>query len=213
MGLSHRIDTWINGYPDGTVRRLLHRSPIHLWRVGLSRVVAGTFLILTSTGRRSGHPLHTPLVPHPLGGTVYVWCPYGKRGQWCRNVIADPVVTVQDGTGTWAARAMRPDDDREVARLHALLLDFDEGLLRRYAAAEGIGASADDFVAHKDRLHLFRLVPEPGPSPAPLRADLAWLWVAVPVSATLTTVAARYAARWMRAGRLPERAQSPVAAS
>lgn len=195
MGLSQRLGTWINGYPDGRVLRLVHRVPIPLWRLGLRRAVTGTFLILTTTGRKSGRAVHTPLMPHRMDSSVYVWCPYGDRGQWCRNVLTDPLVTVQDASGTWAAHATRPADDAEVARLHALLLAFDEGQLQHYASGEGFGASADDFVAHKDRLHLFRLDPVPEASPTPLRADLAWVWVAAPLVATFTAAAATYAAR------------------
>jgi deazaflavin-dependent oxidoreductase (nitroreductase family) len=185
VNLSQHIDSWISGYPDVPTRRLLHRIPVLLWRLGLQRPIGGTFVILTSTGRRSGQPVHTPVMPHRVDGSVYVWCPYGDRGQWCRNVQADPVVTVQDANGTWAARATRPDDAGELARVHARLLDFDPGLLHRYLESQGVGASAEDFVAHQDRLHVFRLAPTSAPSPAALRADLVWVWALAPIVAAL----------------------------
>lgn len=197
--LTQHVGTWVNGYPKGRLLRLVHRLPVPLWRLGMHHAVAGPFLILTSTGRRSGRQVHTPLMPHPMDGTVYVWCPYGERGQWCRNVLADPVVTVQDASGTWSARATRPDDDAEVARLHTLLQDFDARQLRDYASSEGLGPSRDDFVAHRNRLHVFRLDPVSEPSPEPLRGDLTWLWVVAPLVATLSAMGARYAAH-RRAG-------------
>ena len=199
VNLSQRIDSWISGYPDVHTRRLLHRMPVLLWRLGLQRPIAGTFLILTSTGRRSGQPVHTTVMPHRIDGSVYVWCPYGERGQWCRNVQADPIVTVQDAYGTWAARATRPDDASELARVHGRLLDFDPALLHRYLESQGLGASAEDFVAHQDGLHVFRLDPTSAPSPAALRADLVWVWALAPIVAALAAAAASRVVR--RRGR------------
>lgn len=56
--------------------------------------VAGWFLVLTTTGRRSGLPRRTPLNYAILDGRVYLLSGFGRRADWCRNLTADPRVTL-----------------------------------------------------------------------------------------------------------------------
>jgi len=66
--------------------------------------VAGYFLVLTTTGRRSGLPRRTPLNYAILDGRVYLLSGFGSRADWYRNLCASPEVTlalpgrVVDGT-------------------------------------------------------------------------------------------------------------------
>jgi len=188
--VAQRLDTWLSGYPDIVARRLLHKAPVLLWRLGLGRLVGRPLMLLTTTGRTSGRPRHTPLAAHRMGGRTYAWCPYGGRGHWYRNLTANPVVTVQTAEGARSARAVRIDDDAEVADLYGLLKGFDAALLHRYLESEGIADSVSDVVANKGRLHLVRLAPTLGPGPDPLKADLPWVW-ALPAFALLWTIANR----------------------
>ena len=56
--------------------------------------VAGWFLVLTTTGRRSGLPRRTPLNYAILDGRVYLLSGFGRRADWYRNLIANPRVTL-----------------------------------------------------------------------------------------------------------------------
>ena len=56
--------------------------------------VAGWFLVLTTTGRRSGLPRRTPLNYAILDGRVYLLSGFGRRADWYRNLTADPHVTL-----------------------------------------------------------------------------------------------------------------------
>jgi len=105
-----QVGDWMNRYPDVAARRLLHRAPITLWRLGLGRIVGHPFVLLTTTGRTSGEPRRTPLAAHRIGDRMYVWDPYGSRAHWFLNLTAHPVVTVQSAEGTRAARAERLAD-------------------------------------------------------------------------------------------------------
>ncbi|MEU5781656.1 nitroreductase/quinone reductase family protein [Micromonospora lupini] len=66
-------------------------------------------LLLTTTGARTGAPHTTPLGYLPDGGErVLVVASAGgapQDPQWFRNLLADPLVTVEDGVFTYRARA------------------------------------------------------------------------------------------------------------
>lgn len=187
--LDQRIDEWARQDPAAPGRRELLRLPIVLWRLGVGRLVArfevrgGHLVLLTVTGRASRLPRHTPVIAHVVGGRTYVWCPYGGRSQWYRNLIANPLATVQSRGGPQVMRAATIEDDEAVEVL-AELRRFDALWLRLYLDAEGIADTPQDIVRNKHRLHLRRLDPTPEEGPPALEADLAWLWlVAVAVAA------------------------------
>jgi len=54
----------------------------------------GYFLMLTTTGRRSGLPRQTPLNYAILDGQIYVLSGFGARADWYLNLTADPRVTL-----------------------------------------------------------------------------------------------------------------------
>ncbi len=56
--------------------------------------VVGWFLVLTTTGRRSGLPRRTPLNYAILDGRVYLLSGFGRRADWYRNLADDPRVTL-----------------------------------------------------------------------------------------------------------------------
>jgi deazaflavin-dependent oxidoreductase (nitroreductase family) len=185
--LEERLDAWTVRHPNAPVLRVPLRLPIVLWRLGLGPLVArfgvrrGYLVVLTVTGRSSGVPRHTPVVPHVVGGQTYVWCPYGGRSQWYRNVIADPVVTVQSRRGTQVMRAVGIEDVDEANEVVSELRRFDAAFLRSYLAAEGIADTPEDIARNKQRLHIRRLEPVQEEGPPVLEADLVWLWL-VPVA-------------------------------
>ena len=73
---------------------LLHRVGIR----GVERVLGIDWLLLTTTGRRSGRPHVVMLdaVGHdPATDTYYVQPAEGRRADWVRNVAANPDVTAE----------------------------------------------------------------------------------------------------------------------
>jgi deazaflavin-dependent oxidoreductase (nitroreductase family) len=173
--LAERVDAWVTAYPDARVRRLVFRAPLALWRLGLGPMVGHAFVLLTTRGRTSGLPRRVALTPHRMRGHLYVWDPYGERSQWFRNVRADPIVTVQDASGTWTARAVGVGDDQEATELHELLERFGRRQLGAYCEVLGIAGTAATFAANRDRLHIARLEPVSQPGPEPLTADRWWV--------------------------------------
>ena len=83
-----------------TLRRVLFRAPIWLYRLGLGGLLGRRLVLVTHTGRRSGRPRQVVL--EVLGqeresGGFLVASGYGPRSQWFRNILVDPRVRFQVG--------------------------------------------------------------------------------------------------------------------
>jgi deazaflavin-dependent oxidoreductase (nitroreductase family) len=104
-------------YPTGIVR-LLMRLPVLFYRLGLGDVMnAARFLMLTTRGRRTGLARATPVEYRRHGNKLYVISGWGKRPHWFQNLLADPVVTVQQGRHVFPARASVVDSRGEALRV------------------------------------------------------------------------------------------------
>ena len=205
--LHDRIEDWLAGYPDTLPVRLMHRAPMLLWRLGLGRIEGDG--VLTTTGRTSGLPRRIVIGGTRIDGRLHLWNPYGARAHWYRNLVADPIVTFQDGQGTWTARAVHPTDHDEAVAHYATL---ERGIGRRfheYLADLGVEDSPEGFARDIERLHVVRLDPVDEPGPPALKPDLTWVW---PVSATvgLTGLLARRSRRLAIAGAVATSATLPI---
>ena len=161
-------------------RTMLH-APLALWRLGLGPLAGRVWMVVTTVGRSSGLPRHTVVYPHVVDGRTYLWCPYGNRAQWYRNVMVDPGVTVQWRHGTEVLRAVPLADEAEAVRVVAALRRFAESWFQGYLGDLGLQGDPEEIHENWKRLHLRRLEPAPPNTigPPPLEADLVRLW-AVP---------------------------------
>lgn len=95
--------------------------PVH---AGLIRALRGYFsrargwVLLTTTGRKTGLPREVLLPCSRTDGFVLVMSTYGHRSDWMRNLRANPHVTVTHGGRVLAARAEVVED---LARKRALV--------------------------------------------------------------------------------------------
>jgi deazaflavin-dependent oxidoreductase (nitroreductase family) len=67
-------------------------------RIALSRLGGMTTVLLTTTGRKTGQPRHTPLIAIPEGGSLLLIASnFGKPGHpaWSTNLIAHPDAIVR----------------------------------------------------------------------------------------------------------------------
>ena len=74
--------------------RTLNRVVEPMVRAGLGspRIAPGGFIVLETTGRKSGRKFRTPLAATRLGDYVLVATFRGKRSQWVLNLAAEPRV-------------------------------------------------------------------------------------------------------------------------
>ncbi len=99
--------------------REINRRAIAQFRAGgeIEGMQRDRLVLLTTTGRRSGQPVTTPLMFHRDGDRVLVIASNigaPAHPDWYLNLVADPAVTVEIGDETYAATATPlTGDERE----------------------------------------------------------------------------------------------------
>lgn len=174
-------------YPaKGTLSRLLFKTPLFLWRAGMGpllshpRMGGSRMLAITTLGRKSGLPRHTVLSCASSGGKDYVCSGWGTRSDWVKNILENPRVTVQVGRRTYTARAYRVKDLEEFSQVaEQMFLTGGDSHFEPWLEAYGISLDQEDMIAKRDRLHVFGFKPTEGEGPAPLKADLRWIWLLI----------------------------------
>ena len=81
------------------------------------------YCYLTTTGRRSGRPHRIEIWFAASGDTVYLLAGGGRSSDWVRNLIAEPIVTVELGGEVRRARARLVTADAEDERARSLVAD------------------------------------------------------------------------------------------
>lgn len=160
-------------YPSHPALRALFRLPILLYRLGFGPLVGRTFMILTTTGRKSGLPRRTAIEHHTYQGRKYIMNGYGLRSDWCRNLLADSRVTVQTADGVERCRARRLITDEELRQAYGFVES--SPAFRWFVKALGFEPTLEQFLAQKDRWWLMTFDPTDEPTPPPLTADLWWV--------------------------------------
>lgn len=177
-------------YPQG-VGRWLMRLPLLLHRLGLGDLVnAARILVLTTRGRKSGLPRHTPIEYRQHGSKIYLVSAWGTRPHWYQNLLAHAPVTVQQGRKQFSASAHVVTNSGEALRVLNLFRRtapvIYDALLSRMSDRPDIAPRTLPEIT--DRITIVRLTPEPGASNLPpLPANLVWVWAAgLIVGATIT---------------------------
>lgn len=89
-----------NANPPRGVRRLLWRTPIWFYRLGLGGLFGKRMLLLHHTGRSSGLPRENVLEVvdyEEVTNTFYVASGFGKKSDWYRNIVKQPQVSITLG--------------------------------------------------------------------------------------------------------------------
>ncbi len=183
-------------YPNpGTLNRLLFKSPLIGWRMGLGGILGSSMLVLTTWGRKSHLPRHTMLSYTPMPGTIYVGAGWGRRCEWYQNLLVDPHVTLQ----VWSeavtgsknelvipSLARRVTEEDEFRRVSMRLFETGgDTHFRPYLQSLGVSYDHEDMVAKRDRFHQVALDLQPVESdtrrladnfPAAMEIDLQWVW-------------------------------------
>ncbi|MBZ0295961.1 MAG: nitroreductase family deazaflavin-dependent oxidoreductase [Anaerolineae bacterium] len=161
-------------YPAGGWRKFFFRLPLFAWRSGWAFLLPRNFLILTTTGRKSGTARHTMVEHSIISGTIYLASGWGDRPQWVRNLEADANIVVQPVRGgLLRGRARRVTDAKEMAALYEPMRH--SPVWESWLASWGIEPTVEDFVAKRDRMVVYAIDPADVPAPAPLKQDLRWL--------------------------------------
>jgi deazaflavin-dependent oxidoreductase (nitroreductase family) len=170
--------------------RIVARVPQLAFRVGLGPVVGRTFMLLTTTGERSGAPRTTMVAFAEVDGVVYAGAAYGRRTQWYRNLLADPLVTVRTAAGAVAmtARPVRAEGElrRAIERLRRR-----PWFLRSYLASQGLPTAIEELVELRERVLLVAFEPSSEPGPPSPEPDLVWVCPALGAALALRSARRR----------------------
>lgn len=96
--------------PRGFLRLFL-KFPVllhHLGMGGWERMIGAQWMLITTTGRKSGKPRETMVDVMDydrIADTYYIEAAYGTRADWYRNIQKNPVFHAQVGNRKFAARA------------------------------------------------------------------------------------------------------------
>jgi deazaflavin-dependent oxidoreductase (nitroreductase family) len=169
------------------------RVPQLAWHLGFGRIVGRFFIVITTRGRKSGRPRHTMTFYAPSSDRIYAACLYGPSSDWFRNLLANPVCTVQTAEG------IRSMSGRPVTTTEELATAVSgRGVSRRIMrAGYGRADPRDAFERLRDTpLVAFHSSPELGPEPLEPR----WPWAAPVMFASASAVVVVALVRRKRVG-------------
>jgi deazaflavin-dependent oxidoreductase (nitroreductase family) len=142
----------------------LFKIPVLFYGLGLP--LSGDFiLLLTTTGRKSGRPRHTPVEyrREPAARHYIVVAGWGGNTDWKKNIEANPHVFVQAGRRKFAAVA-EPLSDAEVANWLAETVRINPmsaGIWSRWAGEPVTAVRPDSFLRAARYFPSFRLISKP----------------------------------------------------
>jgi deazaflavin-dependent oxidoreductase (nitroreductase family) len=168
--------SWIETmpYPQGALKWLF-KMPILLYRLGLGFLIGRLFMVMTTTGRKSGLPRHTAIEFHEFEGKITVLSGWGKKTDWYRNLEANLLATVQTWRGAQSVRARSMDSDEERGR--AFRWAQTNPTMRKMMKLAGFEMTLEQFLAEKERFTFIIFESTDEKTPSPLKADLVWTWV------------------------------------
>jgi deazaflavin-dependent oxidoreductase (nitroreductase family) len=107
-------------------QRLKRRINLLFWRLAnpIMRGLGGVapwWVVLETTGRRTGLPRRVPLARGPIDGSIaWLICVHGSHAGFARNIAANPRVRLKM-SGSWreGTAELLPMDDAILARFNA----------------------------------------------------------------------------------------------
>jgi len=146
-------------------------------KLGLGRLHAnpltGSWLLLRTTGRRTGRKREVALGYAILDGAVYCSAGFGPRTRWYRNLLADPRVEVVLPDVAFAGLAEEVSDPAELDRAWRVLIQSLGILGRAFVCAPDV--DPDELKARTANLPLVRIRPV-GLASGPADPG-GWLWI------------------------------------
>lgn len=125
ISITEKIYTWAETFlmklvPQenvGSLFKWIFKMPILQYKLGMGWMIGKYILLLTTMGRKSGKPRHTPLeyVYDKENDRYRVAAGWGGNTDWYRNLLKNPNVTVQVGRRKFDAIAEKASDE-EVAK-------------------------------------------------------------------------------------------------
>ncbi len=162
---------------------LLH---LGMWRLGLGPMLnawprlLGRYVLITTTGRRTGRARRTSLNYTRSGHVVYCIAGWSPRSSWFANLLAEPRVEVWLPGERRRGLGRRVEDPGEATGALRRLLEDTKGLSKLLAGVDAERIDDGTVETLTQRWPVVRIdlgEPERGAGPRP--GDLAWVWLVV----------------------------------
>lgn len=161
-------------YPENYLVKKLFRMPILLYRLGLGKLLGSYILILSTTGRKTKRTHHTPIEYFLHEGQYYILSGFGDQPDWYKNIMANPMVTLQNSYERICAEARAPKTDEEWDAVYLYLTHSPVGRVLRADYFKDV--QSPDIMTEIKKLPVLTFIPTDKPCPPPLEADLVWAW-------------------------------------
>jgi deazaflavin-dependent oxidoreductase (nitroreductase family) len=161
--------------------KYFNRFMLLMWRLGLGPLLnmgptmAGRYMIITHTGRKSGLKRRTPVNYAVVDDEVYCTAGFGSVSDWYRNIIANPQVDVWLPDGWYAGIAEEvTQTEARLPLLRAVLIGSGFAALAAGVNPQQMTDEELDAVTQEYRLIRIRRVAARTGKDGP--GDLAWVW-------------------------------------
>ncbi len=107
------LDKLVMQGSPGPFFKWLFKLPVLQYKLGMGWMIGKSFLLLTTTGRKSGKPRYTALeyIYDQEKDRYRIAAGWGGKTDWYRNLLKDPCVTVQVGRRKFLAIAEKASDE------------------------------------------------------------------------------------------------------
>ena len=157
----------------------------------------GYFLVLTTTGRRTGMPRQTPLNYAILDGRVYLLAGFGGSSDWLRNLTAHREVSLRMPGRVVVGTAERVTDSAEAERA-AVTVARNAGFALVFEGRNPLGITDAELARQLRGRPVVRVVADDPIEPGPHDPG-AWWWllphVVLPLAGGVAWAAARACGR------------------
>jgi deazaflavin-dependent oxidoreductase (nitroreductase family) len=164
------------------VLRAINLLHLGMWRLGLGPMLnawprwIGRYMLITTTGRRTGRKRRTSVNFTRIGEAVYCIAGWSPRSSWFANLLAEPRVEVWLPGERRKGLGQRVEDAAEATQAMRQLLVDTKGLSKLLAGVDADRIEDGAVEALTRRWPVVRIdlgEPERGPGPRP--GDRAWV--------------------------------------
>jgi len=160
--------------------RPINSLMLGMWRLGLGQFIniwpegIGRIMVIGHTGRKTGLRHQSPVNYTLVDGEIYCVAGYGKRADWYRNLLANPIVDVWLPDGWWAgvAEEMKDSPERLPLIREVLIASAFAGRMAGFDPAMS-DAALDKMTANYRLMRIHRMEARTGRNGP---GDLAWVW-------------------------------------
>jgi len=121
-----------------SILKIIHFPPRVAYALGLGPLLGKYVLLLITIGRTSGKKRVTPLQYEEINGRIYLGSALGRKSDWVRNILVNPVVDVQMKSTKFSGKAVVIEDPEQIIDFLMIRFERHPRMIGRILRTEGI---------------------------------------------------------------------------